>query len=72
MSSTAHVALESTQELINSIAPIERISRDLRPPIRRLRQGLTLIVEGGEIMDEWVHMAEISGIDCEDSNTQSD
>lgn len=60
-----HEGLESTQVMIDSIAPIERLSRDLRPVIRRLRQGLTIMVEAGEVADEWVQLIDNSGVECD-------
>ena len=43
LSETAHNALSDIQSMIESAAPLERLSRDIRPVIRRLRQGLTII-----------------------------
>jgi len=40
------------------------MSRDLRNPLGRLRQGLTLIVEARDVIDAWVEMIEGTGMDC--------
>ncbi len=64
LSKTSDNALSSTQYMIDSIAPIERMSRDLRPGIRRLRQALTTILEAREVTVSWVGLIEASGIDC--------
>lgn len=69
LSSAAHEGLGSAQGMIDAIAPIEKMSRDLRPVLRRLRQGLTTMVEGRDVSDEWVRLIDGSGISCEDSTT---
>lgn len=62
----ARGALESTAAMIESISPLEAMSRDLRPQLKRLRQGLTLMLEAREIADEWVRLMDLSGVICED------
>lgn len=64
LSSSAQEAQSNTQIMIDTIAPLEKMSRDLRPVLRRLRQGLTIVVEAGEITDGWVGLIEASGVDC--------
>jgi uncharacterized coiled-coil DUF342 family protein len=66
MSAASDEAMEEIQNMINEISPIEGMSRDLRNPLRRLRQGLTLIIEAREVTDEWVELIEGTGIDCDD------
>ena len=68
MSAAAHESLGSTQGMIDAIAPLEKMSRDLRPVLRRLRQGLTAMVEAREVSDEWVQLIEATGIDCDDAH----
>lgn len=65
MSEAAHKGLNSTQGMINAVTPLEAISRDLRPAIRRLRQGLTIMVEARDVSDEWVQLIDSSGVTCE-------
>ncbi len=50
--------------MIDAISPLEAMSRDLRNPLRRLRQGLTLMVETRKVTDEWVELIEGTDIDC--------
>ncbi len=64
LSSSAQGAQSNTQIMIDAIAPLEKMSRDLRPVLRQLRQGLTIVVEAGEITDGWVGLIEASGVDC--------
>ena len=68
MSAAAHEGLGSTQGMIDAIAPLEKMSRDLRPVLRRLRQGLTAMLEAREVSDEWVQLIEATGIDCDDAH----
>ena len=65
-SRSAHEALNSAQGMVDAAAPLEKISRDLRPVVRRLRQGLTVMVEGRKVSDNWVSLVDESGIDCRD------
>lgn len=65
LSASAEEALQSLQGMIDAASPGESLSRDLRNPLRRLRQGLTLVIEGREVIDEWVALIEDTGIDCD-------
>jgi hypothetical protein len=65
LSATAHIGLDSAEGMIDAIEPIEKMSRDLRPVLRRLRQGLTTMVEAREVIDEWVKLIDGSGVECE-------
>lgn len=67
-SQSAHEALNAAQGMIDAAAPLEKISRDLRPVVRRLRQALAVMVEGRKISDNWVSLMEASGIDCHEVN----
>ena len=64
LSAAAQIGLGSVQQMIDSISPIEKMSRDLRPVLRRLRKGLTTMVEAREISDSWVGLIESCGVDC--------
>lgn len=63
-STSAHASFASVKQMIDSIEPIEKMSRDLRPTLRRLRQALTVMLEGTEVIDEWVALIDASGVDC--------
>ena len=71
LSEAASKALENVQMMIETIAPIEKMSRDMRPALRRLRQGLTIMVEAREVSDEWVRLIDGSGIRCEDQAVEA-
>lgn len=60
-------ALESTQAMIDGIASIESLSRDMRPPLRKLRQGLTVMFEAREVADEWLRLIDATEIVCEEA-----
>jgi len=48
----------AVQSMIDSMAPIEKMSRDLRGPLKTLRQGLTLLVDGLSVMRSWVSLID--------------
>jgi hypothetical protein len=64
LSSQAHSALGNVQDIVEAIAPLEAMSRDLRRPLRRLREGLTVMVEAREVTDDWVRLVDQAGVDC--------
>lgn len=64
LNASAAEGLGALQGMIDSIRPVEPMSRDLRPPLRRLREGLTLLLEAREVIAEWVRRIDASGIDC--------
>jgi hypothetical protein len=66
MSASARQAYDSVQAMIDETASIENISRDLRPRLRHLRRGLTIMIEAKDVTDEWVHLIEASDVVCED------
>ncbi|MCH8152736.1 MAG: toll/interleukin-1 receptor domain-containing protein [Planctomycetes bacterium] len=65
LSAATSKGFDEIQHFTDSIAPIEKMSRDLRPVFRRLRQGLTIMIEAREVSDSWVSLIEASGIDCQ-------
>jgi hypothetical protein len=71
LSAASRVGLDSIQGMIDSSTPLEKMSRDLRPVLRRLRQGLTIMVESRSVSDEWVKLIDSSGIVCEGADSQS-
>lgn len=64
LSITARQGLDSFQGMVDSIQPIENMSRDLRPVLRRLRDGLTVMIEAREVTDEWLQLIDKSDLDC--------
>lgn len=66
MSAESHMAFEKVQEMINSLDPLDKLSRDLRPVLRRLRQGLNIFYESRLISDEWNNLVDANEINCEE------
>jgi hypothetical protein len=62
---TARESLSGVEGMLNATIPLEKMSRDLRPPLRVLRKGLTLICEGIEITDQWISLINECPIDCD-------
>ncbi len=71
LSEATRQSLKAVQEMIDKSAPLEKMSKDLRPPLRRLRQGLTTMVEAGEVAEEWVRLIKDTGIVCEGLDVES-
>lgn len=57
---------------IDSAAQMEKLSRDLRPRLRKLRQALTVIIEGQEVIQDWVRLTDESPIQCPDQGPEPD
>lgn len=51
-------AVDSIKGMIDRISQSERVSRDLRPPLQKLRQGLTVLAEGSSVINEWKSLAD--------------
>jgi hypothetical protein len=66
MVTSSDIALESTQNMIKSTEPLDKMSRDLRPVLRRLRQGLTVFIEINELQKEWIKLIDNLELSCED------
>jgi hypothetical protein len=64
LSSSAHDGLGSVEEMIAASGSIEKMSKDMRAPVRRLRTSLVAMVEAREITDAWVDLVESVDIDC--------
>ncbi len=65
MGDIAHESFESVQGMIDGISGIEKMSKDLRPILRQLRQALTRMLEAREVVGEWVRMIEVSPVEYE-------
>jgi hypothetical protein len=61
ISGLADVTDQSTalvRGMVASMAPIESVSRDLRPPIQKIRRGLTILTEGSSVINEWKRLVD--------------
>lgn len=68
LDSSTSQALESFKELSKSADGIASLSRVIRPLMRRLNQGLSLMNESKEIIYNWVQMIDATGIVCDEIN----
>lgn len=57
LANSSREGLGSVQKMVESITPVESMSRDMRPPLRQIRKGLTIMVEGQKVIDEWERLA---------------
>lgn len=65
LADSSREAIGAVQGLMDTFSPIEAASRDLRRPFRRLREGLSAMLEAREVTDEWVRLMDESGVECE-------
>jgi hypothetical protein len=65
MVEAAENGLGSLEGLVDSIAPLESLSREVRPPLRDMRTGLTSLIEGRQVMRPWIALMDETGIDCD-------
>lgn len=61
---SAEEGLSQLKELADVIQPIEAVSRDLRPPMRDMRKGLTMAYEGLGVMQDWTKQIAASPVLC--------
>lgn len=64
LSSSAHNGLSQTEVMVRSTAELEKQSKDMRTPLRRLRRALTSMVEARDITDAWVALVNEVDADC--------
>jgi hypothetical protein len=65
----AQESIGAMETMIKSTEPLDKMSRDLRPVTRRLRQGLTIMIELRGMYQEWVDLIDATGILCEADDT---
>jgi TIR domain len=58
LADTTNQSMSLARALATNIEPIESMSRDLRPAARKIRQALTILAEGSDVMNEWKKSAE--------------
>lgn len=57
--------LESGLGMARSTSELEHLSKDLRPPLRRLRIAMTSMAEARSIFDTWLELIAAVPIECE-------
>ena len=65
MIESSEAGLGALEGFVDTFVPLERLSRDIRPVLRNIRRGLTLMVEGRDVMRLWGSQIDASGIECE-------
>lgn len=64
MAQSSDEGLGALKEMVDAIQPIERMSRDLRAPLRTLRRALTSMYESRKVINAWVTAIDESGVEC--------
>jgi hypothetical protein len=64
MAASAETGLGQIEEMVRSASALEAMSRDLRAPLRRMKEGLTRTIEGRAVIREWVRLIDASGVQC--------
>lgn len=64
LSDAADAGLSPLESMLESASALETLSREIRPVIRDMRQGLTLVLEGRQVMAGWVTLIDQLDFDC--------
>ncbi|MEI3866498.1 toll/interleukin-1 receptor domain-containing protein [Microbacterium sp. CCNWLW134] len=67
LSASAATGLSPLQRMLENAAALESLSREIRPVIREMRQGVTLILEAQEVMAGWVSLIDNLDFGCSDA-----
>jgi len=59
-------AISSIVKMIESSEPLEKLSRDMRPVLRQLSQGLTILIESSTVNKEWLELIKRTDIYCDE------
>jgi len=68
MVSSAEQGMDGMEHMINAAAPLEKLSRDVRAPIRDMRHGITAMTDARGVMQHWLTLMSKSGVDDEPTN----
>jgi hypothetical protein len=55
---------ESMQAFSSGMDDTAALSREVRPPIRKLQAGVQRVMDGQAVIDEWERQIDASGLDC--------
>ncbi|MGH4011038.1 MAG: TIR domain-containing protein [Pseudonocardiaceae bacterium] len=58
LATSADEGLGSLATMISAIEPVERDSRNLRPVLRKLRRGLTVLMDSRAITNDWIKLLD--------------
>jgi hypothetical protein len=57
-------AMSGLKAMVQQLGTAESLSRDLRPPLQKLKKGLTIMIEASAVIDGWKKAIADSPIDC--------
>jgi hypothetical protein len=64
IAAAAESALSQIEGMMGQASVLEEQSRDLRAPLRRMKEGLTRTLEARAVIREWVRLIDASGVRC--------
>jgi hypothetical protein len=64
LSASAEAGLSPLETLQDNVTSLETLSREIRPVVREIRQGVTLVLEGRQVMAQWVSLLDLLDFDC--------
>lgn len=67
LKTSAHGGITAIRSMLEATVVVEKLSRDLRPSLRKLRQGLTTMIEASQVIDDWVRLIDETGLSCEEA-----
>ncbi len=67
MAQSAQDAIGGLSVMAEALGTAESLSRDLRPPLQKLRKGITIMIEASAVIEEWKRGIAYSPIDCSDT-----
>ena len=57
------LSINSAKEMLEALTSLENMSRDLRPVVKRLKQGITVFTDTAKVYETWLKMIEETGIE---------
>ena len=61
LAETADESFAQLEGMVESVVPLEKLSRELRPVTRDLRRGIATFVDGNEVIQDWVLLIDEAG-----------
>jgi TIR domain len=67
LATVTNESMVNVQDLTESLEKAETVSRDLRPPTRKIRQAMTILTEGTVVINEWRRLADETSLTLDSS-----
>lgn len=64
MAAASETGLAQIESMVHHASVMEALSRDLRAPLRRMKEGLTRTLEARAVAREWVRLIDASSVPC--------